>query len=78
MYHNIVDLCQNCQKVEEMRKIYVDANEEFPPNVLKSRGKGVQLNCFVELDHAGDRMTRRSQTGILIFGNLALFWYSKK
>ena len=41
--------------------------------------KSIQLNCFVDSDHAGDRMTRRSQTGILIFGNSApLFWYSNK
>ena len=62
-----------------MRKIYVDANEEFPTNARKPCGQGVQLNCFVDSDHAGDRMTRRSHTGILIFGNSApLFWYSKK
>ena len=75
MYHNVIDLDQSHQKVEEMRKIYVDANEEFPTNAPKHRGKSVKKMCFVDLDHAGDRMTRRLQTKILIFGNLAtLFW----
>ena len=62
-----------------MKKIYVDAKEEFPTNAPLPRGKSIQFNCFVDSDHAGDRMTRRSQAGILIFGNSALlFWYSKK
>ena len=62
-----------------MKKIYVDTKEELPRDAPKPRGKSVQLNCFVDLDHAGDRMTRCSPTGILIFGNSApLFWYSKK
>ena len=79
MYHNIIDGENNREMVEEMKKIYVDAKEEFPSNAPKPRGKSIQLNCFVDSDHAGDRMTRRSQTGILIYGNSApLFWYSKK
>ena len=62
-----------------MKKIYVDTKEELPRDAPKPRGKSVQLNSFVDLDHASDRMTRRSQTRILIFGNsVPLFWYSKK
>jgi hypothetical protein len=35
--------------------------------------------AFVDADHAGDRVTRRLQTGILIFCNGApITWYSKK
>ncbi|MGH7955275.1 MAG: Ty1/Copia family ribonuclease HI, partial [Gloeomargaritales cyanobacterium] len=42
-------------------------------------GNSVQMNCFVDADHAGDRLTRRSHTGILIFLNRApILWYSKK
>jgi len=38
----------------------------------------VQINCFVDADHAGNRVTRRSQTGILVFLNRApVLWYSK-
>ena len=32
--------------------MYVDANEEFPMNTPKPRGKSVQSNCFVDSDHA--------------------------
>ena len=42
------------------------------------RGNLVSTHCFVDADHAGNRVTRRSQTGILIFINrAAAFWYSK-
>ena len=39
----------------------------------------VSTHCFVYSDHAGDKVTRRSQTGILIFVNRApIVWYSKR
>jgi hypothetical protein len=45
---------------------------------VPARGNSVQINCFVDVDHAGNRITRRSQTGILIFLNRApIIWYSK-
>jgi hypothetical protein len=45
----------------------------------ETRGKEVEIHCFVDADHAGDQVTRRSHTGILIFCNCApIIWYSKK
>ena len=42
-------------------------------------GPPIQVNCFVDSDHAGDRLTRCSQSGILLFCNLApIYWYAKK
>ena len=39
----------------------------------------VLTHCFVDSDHAGDKVTRQSQTGILIFVNRApILWYSKR
>jgi hypothetical protein len=39
----------------------------------------VSTHCFVDADHAGNLITRRSQTGILLFVNRALIvWYSKR
>jgi hypothetical protein len=36
------------------------------------------MTCFVDSDHAGNRVTRRSHTGILIFLNRApIIWFSK-
>ena len=40
-----------------MKDMYVDAGEEIPPNAPKPRGKPVQVNCFVDYDHAGDIST---------------------
>ena len=43
------------------------------------RGKPVQINCFVDEDHAGDMVSRRSHTGILIYVNRApVIWFSKR
>jgi len=44
----------------------------------EARGNPVQINCFTDADHAGNRITRRSRTGIIIFVNRApVIWYSK-
>ena len=62
-----------------MQKIYQDACDEIPSNCPTPKGKAVQINCYVDADHAGDKVTRRSQTGILIYINMSLvIWYSKK
>ena len=67
------------EKIKAMSSLYVDAKEELPPNAPKPRGKSVQVNCFVDSDHAGDKITRRSHTGILLYLNSApISWFSKK
>jgi hypothetical protein len=58
---------------------YPDATEPIPPNAPEPRGKPVQINCFVDADHAGNKVTRRSHSGILIYLNSApIDWYSKR
>jgi len=43
------------------------------------RGIGFIMRAFVDADHAGDSITRRSRTGFLIFLNMApIYWLSKK
>ena len=62
-----------------MKEMYPDAKEELPLNAPEPRGNSVQINCFVDSDHAGDKITRRSQTGILLYCNSApIVWYSKR
>ncbi len=42
-------------------------------------GESVRITCFVDAAHAGDPITRRSHTGVLIYLNKApIIWYSKK
>jgi len=39
----------------------------------------VELTAFVDSDHAGDTLTRRSRTGIFLFiQNAPIVWFSKK
>jgi hypothetical protein len=39
----------------------------------------MQMTVFVDADHAGDVLTRRSRTGVLVYLNRApILWYSKK
>ena len=43
------------------------------------RGNSVIISCFVDSDHAGDKVTRRSHSGILIWVNNApIVFHSKR
>ena len=58
---------------------YKDSKEELPPNMPEARGNYVSTHCFVDANHAADKSTRKSQTGILIFINKApVLWHSKR
>jgi len=42
-------------------------------------GKDLDIRMFCDSDHAGEKRTRRSRTGFVIFCNMALIdWISKK
>jgi hypothetical protein len=57
---------------------YNGATEDIPKNAPQPRGLPAQMNVFVDADHAGNRLTRCSQTGILLYLNKApIMWYSK-
>ena len=67
------------ERAEIMKKLYPDANDPLPPGMPEPLGVSVQFTMFVDADHAGNQVTRRSHTGILILGNMApLQWLSKK
>ena len=86
--------CPNCELVFDPRYLpwepHKDCdwsdfyNTEDPvmdniPNKPEPRGKPVQTTAFVDSDHAGDAVTRRSRTGVVIFCNSApIIIYSKK
>jgi len=51
----------------------------IPPDMPEPRGKVVQVTTYEDSDHAGDQVTRRSRTGVIIFCNRTpVLWYSKK
>ena len=58
---------------------YGDIKEDIPDNAPESRGEGFIMTAYVDADHAGDKLTRRSRTGYLIFLNMSpIYWHSKK
>ena len=66
-------------RAKAMKDIYTDAQESLPHNMPEPRGKEVDITVFVDADHAGNRVTRRSHTGVIIFVNMApVIWYSKR
>ena len=58
---------------------YGEVREELPPKMPKPLGKPVCISCFVDANHAGNVITRRSHTGILIYvQNAPIIWFSKR
>ena len=58
---------------------YREAKEAIPGDMPEPLGNPVSTHCFVDADLAGNTVTRRSQTGILIFINKApIIWHSKR
>ena len=58
---------------------YPGAKEIIPPDMPEPRGNSLRMFSFVDADHAGNLLTRRSHTGILIFlNNAPISWYSKR
>ena len=63
----------------EWKEFYGDVTEAISPNAPDPRVKYADLRMWVDSDHAGYKMTRRSRTGYFIFLNTALInWLSKK
>ena len=46
---------------------YEYAVELFPPNMPAPRGNSISMDIFVDADHAGKKVTRRSHTSFFIF-----------
>ena len=56
-----------------------ELKEDVPTNLPTPLGKGFKMRVYVDSNHAGDQVTRRSCTGFLVYLNNALFyWRSKK
>ena len=61
----------------DLKDFYGDAEEAIPPNAPKLCVKDVDMRAKVDSDHAGDKETRRSRTGYVIFCNVTLVdWLS--
>ena len=70
---------RNFTNADWSQSIYSDEPEELPPNMPTPRGNPVTITCFVDANHAGNMVTRRSHTGVIIFlNNAPILWFSKK
>ena len=64
---------------ETWSDFYPDAEEQLPPNMPEPRGNKAKLGCYVDADHAGNLMTRRSHSGIFLYmNNTPVIWFSKR
>ena len=69
---------ERCFTKYDWYNFYRDAKEAIPGNCPPERGNPVSTHCFVDANLTGDSVTRRSQSGILIFVNKAqVMWHSK-
>ena len=56
-----------------------ELKENVPTNIPTPLGKGFKMRVFVDSDHAGDQVIRRSRTWFLVYlNNLLIYWSSKK
>jgi len=59
-------------------KSYPNATEELPPDMLSPKGRPARIMCYVDADHAHDKVTCWFVTGILLFVNgTPIKWISK-
>ena len=67
------------QRQDWSQTLYGDAPPDQPPNMPKLWGQGFIFLAYVDSDHAGGTVTRRSRAGFFIYCNNALvYWISKK
>ena len=67
------------ERAKAMRDIYYDAEDILPHNMPQPLGNSVNINVFLDADHAGNKVTRRSHTGIILYLNMApITWLSKR
>jgi hypothetical protein len=57
---------------QDWEPFYGKVSEAIPPNAPKPRGRSVVLRLFVDSDHAGNLVTRRSRTGFIQMVNMAI------
>ena len=63
----------------DWKELYGNVEEELPPNMPRPRGHMVTISAFVDANHAGNVVTRRSHSGIFIFvQNAPIVWFSKR
>ena len=74
-----INIRQDRFKSQDWMDFYGDGVEELLPDMPEPLGEAIKVTALVDSDHAGNLVTRRSQTGNILFCNQApITWYSKK
>ncbi len=77
--HTMPDIDQSVFTQCDWTDFYGDVIEEDPPNMPVPLGNVIQMSCFVDADHAGNKVTRRSHTGVFILlNNAPVIAFSKR
>ena len=77
--HTIPTLDETVFHHNDWIDFYGHVVEEDPPNMPVPLGNVIQMSCFVDADHAGNKITRRSHTGIFILlNNTPVIAFSKR
>ena len=73
------DLSDYNSILESFKEEYPDASEEIDANLPTPLVDELAITMFVDSDHAHDKVTRRSITGLIILvGRTPVFYYSKR
>ena len=60
-------------------EFYPDAKEQIPANAPEPLGRAIVITAYVDASHAGNKVTRRSHSGHIIYVNSSpIVWYSKR
>jgi hypothetical protein len=60
-------------------EFYPDASEDVPSDMPKATGLMATVTVYVDADHARDKLTRRSVTGIIVLvNNTPTMWISRR
>jgi hypothetical protein len=65
--------------VNDWSQFYPGAAKAIPPNIPRPLGLPVVVTFYCDADHAGFWVTRRSNSGIIVYVNNApITWYSTR
>ncbi len=67
--HTMPEVDESVFHHRDWKDIYSNVIKEDPPNMPVPLGNPIQMSCFVDADHAGNKVTRRSHTGVFILLN---------
>ncbi|KAL7461868.1 hypothetical protein ACHAXS_002274 [Conticribra weissflogii] len=56
--------------VMDWKEFYGEVTKPILPNAPKPLGKPVDVHMFIDSDHAGDKQTRLSHSGFLIYASI--------